>query len=245
MVSKTSLQESVRAFRVTEARDGLAVRPDLLAFRDERGRNWLHQTCGAPLDGRDPADSIRLADLLLELGLGLDDPAFLEGEWRATPLWFAISRGRNLPLAAHLLARGANPNFSLFAAAWNHDCEAIRLLLRHGADIEEGAARGETPLFGAVAWSRFDAAEELLIGGADPDYRNDKGQTALHLMLKKGSAPEHIALFARHGARGDIPDADGRTAADILRRKKDPAYRALADQLSVAWRAASKSSSPR
>ncbi|MDQ8755286.1 ankyrin repeat domain-containing protein [Sphingosinicella sp. LHD-64] len=231
MVSKTSLQESVRAFRWREIGEGLDARPDLIAVIDERGRNWLHHCCGSPIDGRDAADSIRTADLLLERGLGLNAPAFLEGEWQATPLWFAISRGRNLALAAHLLDLGANPNFCLFAAAWNHDREAIRLLLARGADIEEGAAIGETPLMGAVAWSRFDAAEELLIGGADPNFRNAKGVTALHMMLKKGSAPGHFAMFVRHGARGDIADAQGRTAADILRRKKDPAYRAIADQL--------------
>jgi len=54
------------------------------------------------------------------------------------------------------------------------------------------------------------------------------------LMLRKGSAPEHFLLFARHGARGDIPDGDGRTAIELLRRKKDPAYRAAAELLAGA-----------
>jgi uncharacterized protein len=85
---------------------------------------------------------------------------------------------------------------------------------------------------GAVGWSRFGPAEELLIGGADPDARDGQGRTALHMMLAKGSAIEHLRLLARHGARGDIPDAEGRTAADILRRKRDPAFRVLADSLS-------------
>lgn len=231
MVSKTGLLESVRAFRWQEVSESLARRPDLLHVTDEKGRNWLHQSCRTPLEGRDAEASIRTADLLLDLGLGLNAPAFREGEWQATPLWFAVTWGKNLPLAEHLLGLGANPNFCLFGAAWNHDRAAIRLLLAHGADIEEGAAIGETPLLGAVSWSRFGPTEELLIGGADPDYRNAKGVTALHLMLKKGSAPEHFTMFVRHGARGDIPGPDGRTAIEILRRKKDPAWRALADQL--------------
>jgi hypothetical protein len=234
MVSKSSLNESVRAFRWQEVGDALAARPDLLNVVDEKGRNWLHHCCRSPLAARDSADSIITADMLMRLGLGLDAPAFREGEWQATPLWFAISWGRNLPLAEHLLKLGANPNFCLFAASWNGDRAAIRLLLDHGADIEDGAARGETPLLGAVAWSRFGPAEELLLAGADPDWRNPKGATALHMMLKKGSAPEHFQLFARHGARGDIPDAEGRTAVEILRRKRDPAYRAVADALGSA-----------
>ncbi len=231
MVSKTSLLDSVRGFRWQEVREGLDARPELTGVTDERGRNWLHHCCGSPLDGRDPADSIRTADLLRQRGLGLDAPAFREGDWQATPLWFAIGRGQNLALAGHLLDLGANPNFCLFAAAWNHDRAAIRLLLARGADIEEGAARGETPLLGAVGWSRFGPVEELLIGGADPDARNAKGLTALHMMRGKGSAPGHFAMFVRHGARGDIPGPDGRTAIDILRRKRGPAWRAIADQL--------------
>jgi hypothetical protein len=192
MVSRAGLEEDVRAFRWREVGETLAPRPDLLGAVDKKGRNWLHHCCRSPLAGRDPADSIRIADLLIDLGLGLNAPAFREGEWQATPLWFAIAWGKNLPLAAHLLKRGANPNFCLFAAIWNNDRAAI------------------------------------------PDYRNEKGVTALHMMLKKGSAPEHFRLFARHGARGDIEDADGRTAAEILRRKRSPEYRAVADALASA-----------
>ncbi len=101
MVSKTSLRETVRGFRWDQLRADLAARPDLLSVRDDRGRNWLHLCRATP--GGSAESSIRTADLLLALGLGLEDPAFTEGEWQATPLWFAISRGRNLALAEHLL----------------------------------------------------------------------------------------------------------------------------------------------
>ena len=222
MVSKTSLREAVRGHRWNDVAEGLEARPELMDVRDERGRNWLHLACMVP--GESEA-SVQTADVLLGLGYGLDEAAWTEGAWRATPLWHAISRGRNLALAAHLLELGANPNFCLFAAVWNEDREAIRLLLRHGADLEEGADRGDTPLLGAVAWSKFGPAEELLIAGADPNARTPDGGTALHTMLRKGSAPEHFLLFARHGARADLPDRDGRTAAEQLRRKRDPAYR--------------------
>lgn len=175
MASKTRLRESVRAFRWREVGDALDQAPALIGIRDDRGRNWRHPCCASPLEG-DPADSIRTADLLLDCGFGLDEPASSEGKWKATPLWHAI------------------------------------------------------------AWSRFGSAEELLEAGADPDHRNPKGETPLHLMLRKGSAIERLRLFARHGARGDIPDARGRTVAEIMRRKRDPAFRALADELKEAGR---------
>lgn len=228
MVSKTSLEKSVRGHRADEVKAAIAQRPDLLPLRDDKGRNWLHLACATP--AADASASLRTADVLLELGLGLDDPAFTEGaNFRATPLWYAIAWGQNLALAEHLLKRGARPNNCLFAAAWNKDRAAIRLLLAHRAEVDERGG-DETPLLGAVGWSRFGAAEELLIGGADPDARDGKGRTALHMMLAKGSAIEHLRLFARYGARGDIPDAAGRTAAEILRRKRDPAFRELADE---------------
>lgn len=229
MVSKTSIREEVRAFRWRALAESFAARPDLLEARDEKGRNWLHLCCATP--GGAAEDSIRTADLLLDLGLGLETPAFMEGEWHATPLWYAISWGRNLPLARHLLERGSTPRFCLFAAVWNDDRAAIRLLLDRGAEVDDPSGGDETTLLGAVAWSRFGPAEELLAAGADPNARNRKGDTALHLMLRKGSAIQHLRLFARYGARGDIEGSDGRTAAEILRRKRDPEFHALADEL--------------
>jgi hypothetical protein len=39
-----------------------------------------------------------------------------EGDFRATPLWCAVSRGENLPLVEFLLQREANASYSLWAA---------------------------------------------------------------------------------------------------------------------------------
>lgn len=38
-------------------------------------------------------------------------------------------------------------------------------------------------------------------------------------------------MVIRHGARGDIPDAKGETAAQLLARKRDPEYAKLAAEL--------------
>jgi hypothetical protein len=50
-------------------------------------------------------------------------------------------------------------------------------------------------------------------------------------MLSKGMAMNWFRLFVAHGARGDIPDASGRTVAAIMRRKRDPEFQRLAEGL--------------
>ncbi len=235
MASKTRMTQLVRALDVAAVLADLQARPDLLSLRDERGRTWLHLTAGLEVggDAAKEAATVELASALLDLGLDIDDAAFVEGEecgpdeFRATPLWYAISRGRNLTLARYLLGRGCSPDYCLFAACWNNDVEAIRLVRAHGAPLSPRV------FVEAVGWSRFAGAEELLRQGADVDAIGPDGRTALHMMLKKDSPIEAMRMLARHGARGDIPGPDGRTAVDILRRKKDPAYRALADELAV------------
>jgi hypothetical protein len=42
-----------------------------------------------------PADSIRTADVLLKAGIDVSQEAFREQNWKATPLWYAVSRGEN------------------------------------------------------------------------------------------------------------------------------------------------------
>src|SRR5688572_9985464 len=135
MVSKTRMIELVRGHQAQVAERALAENLALLAHRDERGRNWLHLCCMAkPTNGSRP--SVRTADFLLR-HYDVNEPAFVEGNWKATPLWHAIAFGRNLPLATFLLSRGSDPNHCLFAAAYNDDAGAIRLLVQSGAELEE------------------------------------------------------------------------------------------------------------
>ena len=233
MISKTRLLALVKALDRNAVERGLDENPTLLGHRDERGRNWLHVCCGVNVPGRPKRQvsaAIELATLLLDRGLGLDTPAFTEGEWQATPLWYAVSRGRNLALAECLLQRGANPNHCLWAAAFCNDLDAIRLLVAHGADIDP-VVEDETPFLGAIKWSHFAAAETLLDLGANVDVRDRKGMTALHYMLAKNSDLKHFRMMARHGARGDIPNGKGITAAEVMSRKRAPVFRALAGQL--------------
>ena len=227
--SKTRLAACVERFGTEAVVAGLDVRRDLLRHRDERGRNWLHRCAGvdAARRGLDPAGAIPLAGALIDLGIDVNEPAFTEGEWQATPLWYAVSRGRNIGLARFLLDSGSTPEHCLWAAAFWEDLDMIAMLVDAGARLD-AVAEAETPLVHAVKYGKFRAAGALLEAGADPDYRDVRGMTSLHYMLRKNSDARHFAAFVKHGARGDIPDRNGRTASDIMRRKRDTTFHVLA-----------------
>ncbi|HEY5009128.1 MAG TPA: ankyrin repeat domain-containing protein [Caulobacteraceae bacterium] len=234
MVSKTRMLDLVRAWDSAEVDAALAGTPGLQDVRDPRGRSWLHVCCGVELSGaRKAEDSVRTAEVLLDRGFDINAPAFTEGDWLATPLWYAIGRGHNLPLAAYLLRHGSNPNYCLFAASFANDLEAIRLLVAGGADVDDPSSGG-SPFLGAIRWSQFVPAEQLLKLGADVNRVDRDGMTALHCMLKKGSDKAHFAMLIAHGARGDIPDKAGVTAAEIMRRKRDPDFQRMAEQLATS-----------
>ena len=146
----------------------------------------------------DTGASVRVADLLLERGLRVDEPAFVLEDWHATPLWHAISRGHNLVLAAHLLQRECDPDHCLWAAAYGDDVDAIRLLLEHGAEL-------------------------------DPVYHTD-GNTPLHVLLDAQAPLERIRAVLEQGAKGDLADDRGRTVEQILRKKRNKAIAALANE---------------
>jgi len=226
-VSKTRMLAFVKSFDWKAIGPALAQNADLLDYRGPRGENYLHACCGVDIRKQHlrAADSVKTADVLIDSGLDVNGEAFREGEWKATPMWYVIARGNNLQLAKHLLKRGGSPEYCLWAAAYNDDSAAIRLLVAAGATIDP--AGGETPLLFAVRWSRFGAAKTLLECGADPNSRGETGKTALHYMLKKRTDARYVRMFLEHGARLDVSDRDGTTARTLLARSRDPRYRGL------------------
>lgn len=234
MMSKTRMLPLVKSLKWREVARGLAENPSLLDFKDDRGRNWLHLCCGVNVkeQGLPVADSIRMAEVLLNAGLDINQEAFREDdpEFRATPLWYAVGHGQNIKLAEFLIEQGSVPHYCMWAAAYNDDAAAIRLLSANGAEID-GVAEDASPFLFAVQWSRFAAAEQLLKLGANVDFQNSKKMTALHYVLKKGSDKKYVRMFIRYGARGDLKDARGATAAEIMSRKRDPDFRKMAQQL--------------
>lgn len=231
MISKTKMLPLVEQCRWKAVKEAIDENPGLIGFRDEKGRNWLHLCCSVDIKKRrvKAADSIKTAEILLKAGLDINQEAFSEGKWKATPLWYSIAFGKNLALSEYLLKRGSDPNHCLWAAANNDDADAIRLLIHYGA--EDPSSEDASVFLAAIYWNRFAAAEELLKLGADVNFQDSNKMTALHYLLKKGSDKKHVRMLIKYGARGDIKNGSGVTAAEIMSRKRDPEFREMAGRL--------------
>jgi len=222
-MSKTRLFQAIKALDVDAVAALLEATPELIRVTDDRRRNPLHFLCSLPADPKTSSRSLALARRLLDAGLDVNAPAFIEGAFQATPLWYAISRGQNLPLARFLLKHGSTPENSLWAAAFADNVEAIDLLVKSGASLDP-VTEDETPFLGAIKWSRFTAAERLLRHGANVNFQNSKGVTALHMVLKKNSDRKHVEMLLRHGADPTIRSKDGKTSLDLVARRRDKTY---------------------
>lgn len=222
-MSKTRLFQSIKALDADAVTALLAAQPELIRVTDDRRRSPLHFLCGLPASEKTRDRSFALARRLLDAGLDVNAPAFVEGAFQATPLWYAISRGRNLPLARFLLKHGSTPEHCLWAAAFADNVEAIDLLVRSGARVDP-VTEDETPFLGAIKWSRFVGAERMLHHGANVNFQNSKGVTALHMVLKKNSAPRHVEMLLHHGADPTIKSRDGKTPLDLVRNRRDKTY---------------------
>ena len=222
-MSRARLFRSLKALDVDAVAELVGADPALLRAVDDRKRAPLHFLCSLPPAPKGADRATRLARLLLEAGAEIDAPAFTEGSWHATPLWYAVSRGENIAMARFLLKRGAKPEHCLWAAAFRDDVEMIELLLEHGATIDP-VAEDETPFLSAVKTSHFAAAECLLRHGANVNFQNSKGLTALHFMLKKASPPKQVGMVMRHRADPSLRARDGKSPLDLVARRRDKTY---------------------
>jgi len=203
--SKTAVFNAAKAWDAAALRAMLASSPSLVRATDQKGRTALHLACAVKPGGRalsEPA-GVETAAMLLGAGADLEAEATMdedEGDFRATPLWFAVARGENLPLARFLLKRGADASYSLWAAVWRDDdvfcCELLKS--RPRLDLR---AHGETPIFYAARLKRLKTLDLLIEAGADPSIADDRGRDAVDIArarrLPKASIDRLAALKRR------------------------------------------------
>jgi uncharacterized protein len=151
-----------------------------------------------PLSTAVKSDDFALAELLLKRGAKpnlADDFYFL-------PLVVAVSDREkpHLKIISLLLDHGAAVNDRQFGrtpimgAAHEGTVEAIRLLIKRGANINAIANDGLTALMLAAGWNSVKVVKELISQGADVMKRDSKGKTARDYAREQKNAESEAIL---------------------------------------------------
>lgn len=182
--------EAIKALDVEKVKDILRSDPKWIAWAEPTGKNALHYLSGIVV-GEDKAKSdasLVILKLLLKSGMDMDSVHRIEEKncdpFRATPLWYAYTRGRNEKLYKYLLKQGADTANCWWAIAWYDDTAAGKLWTKHGAKIDHFPTLDELFL-GAFHWKKLNFASWLLEMGADVNAVDAKGDTPLHLAVNR------------------------------------------------------------
>ncbi len=222
-MSKTSLLESVRNLDVDACKALLKPQPSLLRVTDRQGRNLLHLACSASCKELQVSEAVsaRLVNFLLDLGLDANT-TLSSARPHTNAVWFAVARGRNATLVKLLVKRGATPR-GLFAAGWLEDIKLIELLVSLGAPLDENV-ENETPFLHCWKNKRFASAKSLVKRGANLNFQDSKGKTALHYGIEKEFEPTLLKFLVRNGASPELEDRDGVSPRARAARKRDPRF---------------------
>jgi ankyrin repeat protein len=210
--SKTALFEAAKAWDLGVVRAFVEASPQLAHATDPRGRAALHLACAVKPGGRMLGDphGIETVTALLEAGAGLEVAVPMdedEEDFRATPLWYAVARGENLPLVQFLLKRGADASYSLWAAVWRDDEVLCRHLLKSQPKLNL-RAHGETPIFYAARLQRLKTLDLLIEAGADPTIPDRLGRDAVEIGQARRLPRDLISRLANLRRRIQDPSAD-------------------------------------
>ena len=151
-------------------------------------------------------------------------------QYRKSSLDYAVENG-HAKVVELLISRGADVNrptgdySPLVYASISGNAELIDLLLKHGANPNHVYYLGDlrqTSLIAAVRHRRLEAVKALVAGGADVNFQNADGDTAIHLLVGLEGHPSprdklFIDYLLDHHADLTIKNNSGNTALDVSR----------------------------
>ena len=104
-----------------------------------------------------------------------------------------------------------NERTVLITAAWKGYIAVVKILLRHGANVNLSDDLGRTALLHSCIEGYYEVVQELLNDGAAVNTITDKGGTALTVASTNGHH-KIVSLLIEKGAILDLSGSPGRTA---------------------------------
>jgi ankyrin repeat protein len=179
--------------------------------RDKKGRTILHVAVEyAPalvdriLQMGAAIDAVSESGTPLEVALNVENSKMFKYLWDKTPQADVLNMVKN------------NARTPLHMAADQGDLQLVKLLLEKGLKINDVDKMGNTPLDAAAQNEHLPVLEVLLErdNGTVVNKSDNMGRTLLHVAAKNGNF-EMVELLVRKGAKVELCDGQGKTAAEI------------------------------
>lgn len=216
------------------------------------------QAQATPLIYAGGGGNIELFDLLIKHGAKLDE----QGEGGATALHYAASAGR-VNTIEFLLAKGFNVKATGFKfkasplslATNSGKLDAVKALLKAGADPEQKQGNFESPLCHAASGGHVEILKALLDAGGRVEHRDgtwsdtpiffatkSKHIDCVKLLLDRGADPNARQYYYIGRAQKDVTALHAAAAADaheiaklLVSRGGDPLLKSALGETPIDW----------
>jgi len=124
-------------------------------------------------------------------------------------IWALVFKRRDM--LSLLLDAGADIEPLHYAVTRKDNLAAIKLLIKHGANVTAANETGRTPLIKAAWWGDVEYIQLLLDAGADLERTSNVGKTALHESISSSTNTPMIRTLISKGANVNTTDKWGKT----------------------------------
>merc|ERR1711937_244593 len=164
-------------------------------------------------------DDPELKDIIEDMEKG--GPQAMMKYWNDPEVLSKIGKKMQGTIASEGQAASSEPvveeeEVDLHGAVSSSDLDAVKELLKAGADVNEKDEEGRSALHFACGYGEIACAEYLIENGADVDILDDSKNSSLHYAAGYGEKAS-VELLLKHKAKKELLNNDKHTAYDIAK----------------------------